>query len=296
MAQLALAPAAGHGARARDPAREVTFGGGTLCMLPPGGSPFVADRERGRRDGMYGDHVEVVKMTQATPLLRCGQSGACEAGDVPESSRHLDLDYSWIRYSDKPYVAYGTTGPRARDSVDLVAIAHGGREAIEERAGDHRHRQPQQPAGVGLRHGRGDVGLGRGESADRDDAVPAGRRDRARLGRRRAVAAGRRGALGRRHRAGHPARCRLLLRVVLLGRRHAQRRPVARHARVGARLARGRAARAPLRPAVPRRRRTDLGQRARRAGGDRVGHVALGHVPLGLRPRAARGRAGSRAA
>jgi trimethylamine---corrinoid protein Co-methyltransferase len=130
MEQLQLAPSQVT-VQGRNPERAVTFGGGTLCMLPPGGSPFVSDRERGRRDGMYGDHVEVVKMTQATPLLGAGQSGACEAGDVPETSRHLDLDYSWIRYSDKPYVAYGTSGPRARDSVELAAISRGGRAAIE---------------------------------------------------------------------------------------------------------------------------------------------------------------------
>src|ERR1700733_10141880 len=68
--QLKLAPAQVT-VQGRNPARAVAFGGGTLCMLPPGGSPFVADRERGRRDGMYSDHVEIVKMTQATPLLQC---------------------------------------------------------------------------------------------------------------------------------------------------------------------------------------------------------------------------------
>jgi trimethylamine--corrinoid protein Co-methyltransferase len=130
MAQLKLAPAQVT-VQGRNPERAVTFGGGTLCMLPPGGSPFVSDRERGRRDGMYADHVEIVKMTQATPLLKCGQSGATEAGDVAATSHHLDLDYSWIRYSDLPYVAYGTSGPRARDSVDLAAISRGGRAAIE---------------------------------------------------------------------------------------------------------------------------------------------------------------------
>ena len=104
----------------------------------------------GGATGMYADHVEIVKMTQAADLLRCGQSGACEAADVPETSRHLDLDYSWIRYSDKPYVAYGTSGPRARDGVDLVAISRGGRPVDRGRAGDHRRRQPQQPARLGL--------------------------------------------------------------------------------------------------------------------------------------------------
>ena len=39
LAQLALAPAQ-ITVRGRRPERAVAFGGGTLCMLPPGGSPF----------------------------------------------------------------------------------------------------------------------------------------------------------------------------------------------------------------------------------------------------------------
>jgi trimethylamine--corrinoid protein Co-methyltransferase len=130
MAQVALAPSQVT-VRGRNPANAVTFGGGTLCHLPPGGSPFVSDRERGRRDGTSADHADIVRMTQAAELLRCGQSGACEASDVPETSRHLDLDYAWIRWSDKPFLSYGTSGPRARDGVELAAISRGGRAAIE---------------------------------------------------------------------------------------------------------------------------------------------------------------------
>ncbi len=186
---------------------------------------------------------------------RAGRAARREAGDVPESSRHLDLDYSWIRYSDMPYVAYGTSGPRARDSVELAAISRGGRAAIEADPAIIGIVNPNSPLVWDFLDGRCDVGLGRGQPADRDDAVPARGRDRAGVGRGGALAAGRRGALGHRDRAGHAARRRLLLRLVLLGRRHAQRRAVARDARVGARLARRRPAGAPLRPPVPRRRR-----------------------------------------
>ena len=240
----------------RNPERAVTFGGGTLCHLPPGGSPFVSDRERGRRDGTYGDHVEIVKMTQAAGLLRCGQSGACEASDVPETSRHLDLDYSWIRYSDKPYVAYGTSGPRARDGVELAAIARGGRAAIEA-----------EPAIIGIVNPNSPLvwdslmvdAMWAWAEANQPIAMTpfllAGR-DRAGLDRGRALAAGRRGALGRRAsprpsgpgvgcffgsffsavdmRSGGPS---LGMPESVLGSH--RRRP----------------ARAPLRPAVPRRRR-----------------------------------------
>jgi trimethylamine--corrinoid protein Co-methyltransferase len=41
------------------------------------------------------------------------------------------MDYSILRYSDKPHVCYGTSGYKARDAVALAAIACGGREAIE---------------------------------------------------------------------------------------------------------------------------------------------------------------------
>jgi trimethylamine--corrinoid protein Co-methyltransferase len=115
----------------RNRARAVRLGGGALCCTSVGGSPFVADRERGRRDGTYDAHVELVKLGQAAELLTCGQSGACEASDLDAESKHLDLDYSWLRYSDKPFVAYGSSGVRARDSVALAAIACGGRERIE---------------------------------------------------------------------------------------------------------------------------------------------------------------------
>ena len=43
----------------------------------------------------------------------------------------MDMEYSAIRYSDKPYTTYGTSGPRARDGIRMAEIVHGGREAIE---------------------------------------------------------------------------------------------------------------------------------------------------------------------
>ena len=115
----------------RRPERAIVLGDGTPVLTPVGGSPFCSDLERGRRDGTYDAHVELVRMTHATDLLRCQQSGVCEAADLPEDSRHMDMDYSVLRWSDKPYVCYGTSGPKARDAVNLAAIARGGREAIE---------------------------------------------------------------------------------------------------------------------------------------------------------------------
>jgi trimethylamine---corrinoid protein Co-methyltransferase len=116
----------------RNPERAVTLGGAGPVLTPVGGSPFCSDLERGRREGAYSDHVELVKMTHAADLLTCHQSGVVEANDLPEDSRHMDMDYSILRWSDKPYICYGTSGPKARDAVELAAIACGGREQIEQ--------------------------------------------------------------------------------------------------------------------------------------------------------------------
>ncbi|MDX6591485.1 MAG: trimethylamine---corrinoid protein Co-methyltransferase [Gaiellales bacterium] len=116
----------------RNPERAVTLGGAGPVLTPVGGSPFCSDLERGRRDGSYDDHVELVKMTHAADLLTCHQSGVVEANNLSEDTRHMDMDYSILRWSDKPYICYGTSGPKARDAVELAAIACGGREKIEQ--------------------------------------------------------------------------------------------------------------------------------------------------------------------
>src|SRR3954469_454003 len=119
--------------RGRNPERTVSFGDGRPVFTPVGGSPFCSDLERGRRDGTYSDHVELVKMTHAADLLTCHQSGVTESSDLSEHTRHMDMDYSILRWSDKPYICYGTSGPKARDAVELAAIVFGGREALAER-------------------------------------------------------------------------------------------------------------------------------------------------------------------
>ncbi len=123
-----------------------------------------------------------------------------------------------------------------------------------------------------------------------DHAVSARRRDSARLDRRRPRPAGRRVAVGRRPGPDRARGCPGRVRIVLQRRGHAHRRPVVRHARVGARLRRRRPARPPLQDPLPRRRRPLHRKRARRPGGLGVAQHAVGHVHRRLRPGHARRR------
>jgi trimethylamine---corrinoid protein Co-methyltransferase len=127
--QLALAPAR-FTLTGRNPERSVRLGEGSLVAMPVGGPPFAHDEERGRRDGRLADHVELVKLAHASGALPVLQSGTVEAQDRDASSRHLEMDYSILRWSDRPFMVYGTSGPRARDGFELAAMAAGGRDAL----------------------------------------------------------------------------------------------------------------------------------------------------------------------
>ena len=129
MTQLALAPSKVT-VTGRNPERSVVLGGGSLAHSPVGGPPFATDGERGRRDGSISDHIELVKLAHASNVLSVLQSGTTEAQDLDHESRHLEMDYSILRYSDRPFIIYGTSGPKARDAFELAAIAAGGREAL----------------------------------------------------------------------------------------------------------------------------------------------------------------------
>lgn len=130
MEQVAKAPATFR-LKARNPERSLTVGEGEPVLMNVGGPPFASDLDEGRRSGRMQDHDALVKMTHATDVLNCVQIGAVEAVDLEVEHRHMDMEYSAIRWSDKPYTTYGTSGPRARDGVRMAEIVHGGREAIE---------------------------------------------------------------------------------------------------------------------------------------------------------------------
>src|SRR5207247_8659724 len=55
-----------------------------------------------------------------------------EPEDLPLSSRHLDMVYSHIRWTDKPFMGSVISTENARDTVEMASIVFGGRESIEK--------------------------------------------------------------------------------------------------------------------------------------------------------------------
>ena len=110
---------------ARNPERNVEIGGMHTVFAPNYGSPFVRDLDRGRRYGTIEDFRNLVKLTYASPYLHHSGGTVCEPVDVPVNKRHLDMVYSHIRYSDKPFMGSVTAPERARDTVEMARLTFG---------------------------------------------------------------------------------------------------------------------------------------------------------------------------
>ncbi len=111
---------------ARNPERNVQIGGKNTVFAPNYGSPFITDLDKGRRYATIEDFQNIVKLAYQLPHLHHSGGTVCEPVDVPVNKRHLDMVYSHIKYSDKPYMGSVTAPENAADSVELSRIAFGG--------------------------------------------------------------------------------------------------------------------------------------------------------------------------
>ncbi|HEU0236063.1 MAG TPA: trimethylamine methyltransferase family protein, partial [Candidatus Limnocylindrales bacterium] len=110
---------------ARNEANSVVIGGDATVFAPNYGSPFVRDLDNGRRYGTLEDFRNFVKLAYLSPHLHHSGGTVCEPVDIPVNKRHLDMVYSHIRWSDKPFMGSVTAPERARDTVELARIAFG---------------------------------------------------------------------------------------------------------------------------------------------------------------------------
>jgi trimethylamine--corrinoid protein Co-methyltransferase len=110
---------------ARNPAHSVRIGGNSVVFAPAYGSPFVMDLDRGRRYGTLEDFRNFVKLTSDCPWLHHSGGTVCEPTDVPVNKRHLDMVYSHMRYSDKPFMGSITSEERAEDSIAMCRLLFG---------------------------------------------------------------------------------------------------------------------------------------------------------------------------
>ena len=110
---------------ARNPARNIEFGGNNLVFGSAYGSPFVTDIKGGRRYATLEDFQNFIKLTYLSPWLHHQSGTICEPIDIAVNKRHLDMVYAHLRYSDKPFMGSVTAPERAEDSLAMAQIVFG---------------------------------------------------------------------------------------------------------------------------------------------------------------------------
>ncbi|MEM7562109.1 MAG: trimethylamine methyltransferase family protein [Pseudomonadota bacterium] len=110
---------------ARNPAKNLEFGGNNLIFGPAYGSPFVSDLEGGRRYGTIQDFQNFIKLTYMCPWLHHQSGTICEPTDIAVNKRHLDMVYAHLRFSDQPFMGSVTAPERAEDSIAMARIVFG---------------------------------------------------------------------------------------------------------------------------------------------------------------------------
>ena len=110
---------------ARNTSRNVEIGGNNLVFAPVYGPPFVRDLNGERRYAEIEDFRNFVKLIYMLPGLHHSGGTVCEPVDLPVTKRHLEMVYTHIRYSDKPFMGSVTAPSRAQDTVDMAKIVFG---------------------------------------------------------------------------------------------------------------------------------------------------------------------------
>jgi trimethylamine--corrinoid protein Co-methyltransferase len=110
---------------ARNPERNVCFGGAATVFSPVGGPPFVTDMDRGRRYGTLEDLQNFIKLAHMAPAIHFSGGSMCEPMEIPPNKRHLDVQYSFFRYSDQGCEGTPETPGHAADAVRMAEVLFG---------------------------------------------------------------------------------------------------------------------------------------------------------------------------
>ena len=99
---------------ARNPDRDVVFGGANLVFCAVGGPAFVSDLDRGRRPGNIADFRDYVRLIGALDVIHQEGGGPLEPTDLPVETRHLDQYQVFATELDKTWHCLGTGRDRRR--------------------------------------------------------------------------------------------------------------------------------------------------------------------------------------
>ena len=110
---------------ARNPERDVVFGGTNLVFCAVGGPAFVSDLDRGRRAGNAADFVDYVRLIGALDVIHQEGGGPLEPTDLPVATRHLDMYRIFATELDKTWQCLGFGATPVEDALGVLELIRG---------------------------------------------------------------------------------------------------------------------------------------------------------------------------
>ncbi len=110
---------------ARNPERDLEFGGANLVFGAVGGPAFVSDLDRGRRAGNFADFVDYVRLIGVLDIIHQEGGGPLEPTDLPVETRHLDMYRTFAVELDKTWQCLGFGARPVDDALEVVSLVRG---------------------------------------------------------------------------------------------------------------------------------------------------------------------------
>ena len=121
---VALAPSA-FDQCAKEPEKNITFGGDNIAYGSVASAPNALDTERQRRPGDQTSFRDLLKISHVLDTCSFMSGYPVEPTDIPVNTRHLECYRDLLTLTDKPFRIYAIGKTRVSDALDMVCLGHG---------------------------------------------------------------------------------------------------------------------------------------------------------------------------
>ena len=112
---------------ARNPAYSVSIGEDDFVFLPTSGPPNVVTSTGERRTATLEDYHTCCRLVQTSDQLEMAGFPMLQPGDIAPHAAHLDMMLANMVLCDKPFLGAASSRTAAVDSLEMAAIAWGGK-------------------------------------------------------------------------------------------------------------------------------------------------------------------------
>lgn len=110
---------------ARNPERNLTFGGNHINFGSVASAPNSSDMDNGRRPGNFTDYCNLLRLCQSLNIVQFIAGYPVEPADLPPLTRHLDAHHAAITLTDRIWHPYSLGRERIADAIEMILIARG---------------------------------------------------------------------------------------------------------------------------------------------------------------------------